>query len=184
MPASPQWSPRQAIGSLLVTPWTGSVWRAHRRRYNALDHGGSLLVSGRYHRGQDSFPDEQVFPALYLALTPEICLGEIIRHVTPATLARFNDYHLSEIRVSLTAVLDLRDSAPLRVPIDAVLDDTDYSVPQALAAAARERGAEGIIVPSATRLGDNLILFPDRLQAVSELVVVASREPRLYVERT
>ena len=184
MPASPEWNPRQAIGSLLVAPWTGPVWRAHRQRYDALDHGGSLLVSGRYHRGRDSFPDEQVFPTLYLALAPEICLGGIIRHVTPATLARFNDYRLSEIRVTLTAVLDLRDPAPLGVPIDAVLDDTDYTIPQALAAAARERGAEGLIVPSATRLGDNLIVFPDRLQAASELVVVASRDPRLYMERT
>jgi hypothetical protein len=160
------------------------VWRAHRQRYDALDHGGSLLVSGRYHRGGDAFPDEQVFPALYLALAPETCLGEIIRHVTPATLSRFNEYRLSEIRVSLRAVLDLRHSVPLGVPIDALLDDTDYSIPQALAAAARERGAEGIIVPSATRLGDNLIVFPDRLQAGSELVVVASRDPRLYVEWT
>lgn len=139
-------------------------------------------MSGRYHRGRDVFSEDQVFPALYLALAPETCLGEIIRHVTPATLDRFNEYRLTELRVSLTAVIDLRDPAALTLPADALLHDTDYRIPQALAAAARERGAEGIMVPSATRLGDNLIIFADRLAATSKLSVVGSRDPRLRAE--
>jgi hypothetical protein len=43
---------------------------------------------------------------------------------------------------------------------------------------------EGLLVRSATRLGDNLILFPDNLRAGSRIEVVPSRDPRLFVQRS
>ncbi len=42
---------------------------------------------------------------------------------------------------------------------------------------------EGLLVPSATGLGDNLILLPQNLSAGSRIAVVSSRDPRLHVER-
>lgn len=59
--------------------------------------------------------------------------------------------------------------------------ETDYRIPQELAAASIARGAEAVLVPSATRLGDNLILFPSNIKPTSRIDVVNSRDPMLYV---
>src|SRR5262245_17936699 len=59
-----------------------------------------------------------------------------------------------------------------------LLDDLDLAVPQSLVAA-RRRGAEGLVVPSASLLGDNLVIFLDRLRPTSLIEVVRSIEPRL-----
>jgi len=40
-----------------------------------------------------------------------------------------------------------------------------------------------MFVPSATRLGDNVIIFTGQLQAESTLEVRAAVDPRLYVPR-
>ena len=61
------------------------------------------------------------------------------------------------------------------------MHDTDYEATQALGAAANSRGFEGLLVPSATRLGNNLIVFSQNLLADSRIAVVSSRDPRLYV---
>ena len=62
-------------------------------------------VSGRYNRGLDLFPEELSFAALYFATEPEICLGEVCRHVTPELLPLLNDYRISELSVQLEAIL-------------------------------------------------------------------------------
>jgi len=54
---------------------------------------------------------------------------------------------------------------------DALLDDPMYTTGQQLGLAAVRRGAEGILIPSATRAGDNLILFPDNLLPTSRIAV-------------
>jgi hypothetical protein len=43
--------------------------------------------------------------------------------------------------------------------------------------------AGATIVPSAIRLGDNLIVFPDRLLSEASLEIVGERDPALYVPR-
>jgi hypothetical protein len=143
-----------------------------------------LLVSGRYNRGADQFAADQVWPALYLALGPEIALGEIVRHVVPELIERLNDFQLSELQVELSAVLDFRDPVPLGLAAADLVGDYDFDLTQELAAAAIARRAEGILVPSATKLGDNLIIFPTGLRSASRLDVIASRDPRLYVKRS
>lgn len=166
-----------------VVGWEDSVWRMHKRKYSADHPGGSRRVSGRYNRGLDRFPEEEIFPALYLATGPEVCLGEIQRHITPELLPSLNDFRLSELYVAVGALLDCRDPAPLGLRLEHLVHDTDFEVTQAIGAAAFAGGWEGLLVLSATLLGDNLILFPDRLGASSRIEVVASRDPRLYVER-
>jgi hypothetical protein len=142
-----------------------------------------LLVSGRYNRGADQFAADQVWPALYLALGPEIALGEIVRHVVPELIERLNDFQLSELQVELSAVLDFRDPVPLGLAAEDLVRDHDFDITQELAAGVIANRAEGILVPSATKLGDNLIIFPTRLRSASRLDVIASRDPRLYVMR-
>lgn len=173
-----------AIATTPIIRWAGRTWRAHNQRYVATDHGGSLKATGRYHRGLDTAPIEAAWPALYLALAPEICLAEILRHVTPESLARLNHQRLSEVIVSMAAVLDLRNPGTLGISPNQLIHDVDYRVTQRIAEIAVRSRFEGLIVPSATNLGDNLIVFPNNLRDSSSLAVVSSREPRLYVDRT
>ena len=155
----------------------------HAARYAANDPGGALRYSGRYHRGGDLFGEDEVFAALYLATAPEVTLGEKQRHLTSRNLPQMRNQVLSELRVSLRAVCDLSMPEEVGISSEALMDDHDYSFPQGVSAALRDRGAEALIAPSATLLGANLVVFPDRLLGGSSLEVVANRATRLYVER-
>jgi RES domain-containing protein len=184
VPVPEGWEANAAIEACAVVAWEGRVWRMHKRKYAATNPGGARKVSGRYNRGLDRFPEAESFPALYLATSLEVCLGEVYRHITPKLLPSLNDYRLSELSVRVRAVLDCRDPAHLGLPFDDLVHDTDYGATQAIGAAAFADGLEGLLVPSATRLGDNLILFPDNLRAGSRMEAVSSRDPRLYVQRS
>jgi hypothetical protein len=177
------WDAEAAIAACAISPWQGSAWRGHRRKYVATDPGGSRKVSGRYNRGLDQFPADQVFAALYLGLGRDICIGEILRHISPVRLSQLTDYRFSELRLELEVVLDCRDVTALGLAPADLWHDTDYRIPQHLAAAALTRDVEGMLVPSATRLGDNLIVFPDHLRAGSQIVVEGFVDPHLYVPR-
>lgn len=122
--------------------------------------------------------------ALYLSLAPEVCIGEILRHISPSLLPELNDYRLTEIHLTLQRVIDLRhvqldDFSPQNLATTA-----SYEVPQTVARLAIERGAEALLVPSATRLGDNLVVFPEFLNSGSEMTIMGSRDPVLYVPQT
>ncbi len=183
MPVPKGWDAAAALAARPAVGWEGRLWRMHKRRYRAEDPGGARLVSGRYNRGLDRFPEGEIFPALYLATAPEICLGEVYRHVTPELLPSLNDFRLSELSVSLHRVADCRDPSALGLTLDHLSHDTDYEATQSLGAAAHSLGLEGLLVPSATGLGANLILFPQNLPQGSRLTVVSGRDPRLYVRR-
>ncbi len=183
MPTPEGWDAAAALAARPVVAWEGHLWRMHKRRYRAADPGGARFVSGRYNRGLDRFPERETFPALYLATGPEICLGEIYRHLTPELLPSLNDFRLSELLASLQRVVDCRDPDPLGLTPGDLSHDTDYRATQTLGAAADRGGLEGLLVPSATGLGDNLILFPQHLLSGSLVRVVSGRDPRLYVSR-
>lgn len=147
----------------------GKAWRLHASRYAPDDPGGSYRVSGRYNRGRDFYRVDDVFPALYLATAPEVSLGERQRHLTSGNLSQMRNQVLSEFRVRLQAVYDLSEPEELGIDGQSLIDDRDYSFPQSLSAALRERGVEAFLVPSATLLGSNLVVFSDRLQGESSL---------------
>jgi RES domain-containing protein len=94
-----------------------------------------------------------------------------------------NTYWISKIEVELSSVIDCREIATLGISLDDLLNDHDYTTSQRLAASALTMGAEGLLVPSATRLGDNLVVFPTQFRPDSRLNVTSSRDPVLYVER-
>jgi hypothetical protein len=177
---SATWDAPRAIATLPIEPFEGVVWRGHRRRYEALSHGGSLVLSGRYHQAVDLFPADQTWPAFYTALGLHVALGEVVRNIEQRDLEGFR---FTEIRVALQAVLDCRDLSALGLTSADLLDDTDYAVPRALSAAAIARNVEAIIVPSASLLGDNLIVFSDRLWSGSTMTVEHSIDPRLIKDR-
>jgi len=66
-------------------------------------------------------------------------------------------------------VLDCRDLAALGLTEEALLDDLNYDIGHALGLIALRRGVEGILVPSATRAGDNLIVLPDNLRPTAHI---------------
>jgi RES domain-containing protein len=177
------WDAAAALDARPVLVWEGRLWRMHKRRYEAADPGGARLVSGRYNLGLDRFREGDAFAALYLGVASEICLGEIYRHITPELLPSLNDFRLSELQANLQKVADCRDPTQLGLAPGDLSHDTDYRATQALGAAAASSGLEGLLVPSATGLGDNLILFPQNLLADSRIAVISSRDPRLYVRR-
>lgn len=183
MTPSANWDARVVLATFGLKPWNGHAWRAHWRSYEATDHGGSLRFSGRYHRGPDDFPEDQSWGALYLALSPEVALGEIFRQLSPELMHRLNGYRLSELDVELNSVVDCRNAEALGLTPDDFMRDYDFTLTQGMGAAAMALGVEAIVVQSATRLGDNLVVFPTQLQSTSKLVVVNTRDPRLYVPR-
>jgi RES domain-containing protein len=178
-----------AVGSSPVIPWSGRTWRFHSRRYEAISAAGSLKVTGRFHRGLDQFDERDCWPALYLALKPHIALGERLRHTSAQTLAQIKTQRLTELNITLEAVLDCcagcgcTESAVSGIAIGE-LCTADYVVTHALAAAARMRGVEAIMVPSCTGFrGGNLVLFPDPLRPQSTIDVVGLEQPILTRER-
>ena len=139
----PGWNAQRAIANLQAGPWRGRAWRFHRRSYGATDSAGSLLVSGRYHRARDQFSGPHGWAALYLALAPEVSLGEILHRLSPETMADLNDYRLSELEVELAAVLDCRDAAALGLSANDLIRDYDFTVTQRIAAAAMGKWQKG-----------------------------------------
>lgn len=171
------------ISQCPVTDWQGIVWRTHRRRYEATDYTGALIFSGRFHRSKNQFSEGPTWPAQYFSLGPEVCLGELLRRLVPETLPSLNDYRISELSIRLSVVLDCRDIETETISTEQVLHATNYALTQEIAAAAITAGAEALLIPSATRLGDNLVVFPEQLRSDSEITLIGSRDPMLYVER-
>src|SRR5215216_754398 len=186
--ASPDWL--SAVQSCRIVPWSGTAWRFHSQRYSAASHGGSLKVTGRYHRGRDRYPEAETWPALYLALRPHIALGERLRHTTPELLASINGQRLSDLLLVLHRVVvachlpDCVSSAISGMILDDPCRPHDYAKPHQLAAAARTIGAEGLLVPSCTEFaGGNLVIFPDLLDTSSTIEVVRSEDPTLFIDQ-
>lgn len=76
----------------------------------------------------DQFSEDQVWAALYLALGPEIAIGEILRRLSPEAMADLNEYRLSEIEVELTAVLDCRDASALGLNAGDLVRGYDFAI--------------------------------------------------------
>jgi RES domain-containing protein len=183
-----RWDASAAIRDSPVQPWSGDVWRCHRRKYAGADAGGSVRITGRFNRGTDKFDADEVWPALYTGLAPHVALGERLRHTTPASLRQLGDQQPSRLRATLHAVLNLcaaSDCAELGVvalDLDSLCGAGDYNTSHRIAEAARSL-AEALLVPSCTRFPEgNLIIFPDRLSAESSVEVVEIQDPDLFVD--
>lgn len=178
---------RSVVRASPVVAWSGNVWRTHGRRFAATDPGGALRLSGRYHRGRDLFPAGAAFPALYTSAGPEIATWEMIRHSRRSTAVamwqRFTNVDISRLHVSLQSTLDLRDPTVAGLSV-ADLTGDDYSLTQAIGSAAVASGHEGLLVPTATGVGEpgadfNVVIFTDNLRPGSIMVVLDTRSPNL-----
>lgn len=107
-----------------------------------------------------------------------------MRQLTPVSVSRLKSYRLTELRLTLSAVLDCRNPDAIGLSLSDLTDDANWDTPHALAEATIGRGAEGILVPSATRMEDNLIVFPPNRLSGSTFEIIGFVEPRLYRDST
>ncbi len=178
----------RAVDLLLLTldskhlvEFRGSTWRIHRKQHGALDATGLMQISGRYHLGTDKFSEEEVWPALYTALTPEGAIVQIASLDRPGNEHYLGNLKLTEIAVDLSAVLDLRDVVGLGLKPFALVTP-NYRVPRLLASTANFWQCEGILVPSlltSLASGDSLIIFLNRLGPQSRVEAVSDCSPSL-----
>lgn len=179
------WDPVRAVAACRVASWHGEVWRCHRfwgprgEVRSATDYAYTRESIGRWHRGRDH-PDSARFPALYTSESGYVAQAEFLRHLEdrrrldgkPLDL-RVDRFRISEIGVSLSRVVDLRDLAALGLQAGELYDDHGYAMPQQLAAAAHARGLEAVLVWSAAvePLGaaTNLVVLPTNLRPDSRL---------------
>jgi hypothetical protein len=191
----PGWDLDEALATCQEIQWAGLARRAHNARYPADSPGSS---TGRYNRGRNKFPDPGIvtWSALYLGLSKDVCLGEALRYLPTSRQLSVDEVHerlrriatrrLTRLRVELVAVLDLRDPVVLGLTREHLCRDEregGYVLTHRIAQAALVRQVEGLLVPSATRLGDSLVVFPSQLRPDSSIEIVDFVDPTLYVER-
>lgn len=201
VPAGPSWNARLALEGRAAQQWHGYVWRTRGLNlsetikagalifYDAVSDGGSRCRSGRYHRATDRFRTGPIWPVIYTSLSDGTAIGEVTRHAGRIEDLEF--MRITRMRVELSAVLDLRDPTQLGLTLDDVTadpvgpDDLDaYRPSQEIGLVALERQAEGILVPSATRLNANLVIFTTNLLPASIIEPLEDFDLRLYVRRS
>ena len=143
-----------ALSSLPVTSFNGSVYRivTERLREKILSTEGNRFYPGRYHlQGETGI--------LYTSLDEKVAIEELTRHAARPTLKV--KLAAGQIHLRLQNVLDLTSAPSLR-KLGLSKEDlisADYLIPQSISLQARKMGLQGLIVPSATSAGQNLIIF-------------------------
>ncbi len=169
------WDASRAVERVPLASWGGHLWRAHWRNVDPDDWTLSLRISGRFHRGRDLFPENQVFPALYTSQAAHLAVWEMVRQRASTNLLFLQNNRLSQLDVSLTAVLDCSDPSTLGLS-SADIHGTDRRIPWAIGAAAVGRGANGLIIPSAAMNGTNLVVFPTNLPSNWTATVISTED--------
>lgn len=148
------------------------------------------MYSGRYNRGHDQFDPSECWETLYLSLGRDIVLGELIRHLGmdgKIAVHNLRSRRISRLRLDLSNVIDCSDLDRMGInmidlfPDDDALEDAAYNLGQDIGSAAFILGYEAMLIPSATRLGTNRIVFPANLRPGSRIQVIDSVDPALYV---
>jgi RES domain-containing protein len=164
--------PASIAASSILRSWSGRFWRCHHRSRAALNAEGSLAgTGGRFNVGVDS-DIKPPFRALYASVESAAALLEVVRHLgyhasDRRAVVALNDIAmrvLTQIDIDLQRVFDWRSEQNLR--------EVSYRESQQMAAAAFKEGAEAILVPSATGIDANLVIFVDNLHDGSRIEVV------------
>lgn len=146
-------------------PLSAVVFRVVREGLDPLATTGSLRAGGRFNP-----PNE--FGALYTSLeattaAQEVARGLRQRGVDPNQFPK-GAWWVYELEVKLESVLDLTDADVLQksgLQRDS-LTGSDLNATRAIAAEARQRGYQALLVPSAAASGfKNLVIFPDKASA-------------------
>jgi RES domain-containing protein len=142
-----------------------------------LNAEGSLGgIGGRFNAGVESVI-KPPFRALYTSLESAAALLEVIRHLgyraaDARAVVALDDIAmrvLSQLDVALHRIFDWSRDAALA---DLLASNASYVYTQQLAAASVMAGAEAILVPSATGVDANLVIFPDDVGEDTHIDVV------------
>lgn len=128
----------------------------------------------------------RAFEVLYLGRPPASVIIEAYRHLVDdeldnaqALAAAALERRVITCRVAVPNVIDLRSRAAQHAvglrEAELCSEIGDYDACQAVAGAAHELGAAGILAPAATRLGETLALYPTNLP-VEHWPTVTARE--------
>lgn len=138
-----------------------TCYRAIARQYDdPLSTRGNEKVSGRWHvKGE--------FNALYLCENKKVCIEELRRKVEDETIIK-NLFNIFEIEIDFSLILDLTSEENLKILgitkdellAGSIVRADEVRLPNNIAKAAYELGFEGMLVKSATRTGNNIVLFP------------------------
>lgn len=188
----------EALSKRPIIPYAGHVYRTIARRYPADNFEGYLRAAGRLNEIGDG-------PIGYFSTSEVTSLAEVIRHIhvrhaladitaleeMPSVVDQYLDGYLNtrrivEFEVLLVDVLDVRDLAAVGIKPEEFFQtppggwDAGGFISQQLGREVRRRGHEALLVPSASGLGDNLIVFPGNLHPGSMLKPGPHRDPSLY----
>ncbi len=159
-----------ALGSLASAPFAGTVYRAVREelREHLLSTEGNRFFPGRYHLVGGT-------GVLYTSLKPTLARAELGRHADPEMLKEA--VVVGAVKVRLQRVVDLTRPSILKTLglSEAGLIAQNHPLTQAIGALARQAGLQGLVVPSATGEGANLVIFEDNLGEGCSLDIIEIR---------
>jgi RES domain-containing protein len=164
--------PASIAASSVLAPWSGRVWRCHHRSRAALNAEGSLAgTGGRFNAGVDS-DVKPPFRALYSSVESAAALLEVVRHLGHRSSDRRAVVALDDIAMRVLTQIEIELQRVFDWRSEQHLSEVSYRQSQQVAAAAFREGAEGILVPSATGIDANLVIFVDNLHDGSRIEVV------------
>jgi len=149
-----------AIPSLEPVVFSGPVYRVVPEALGdrILSTEGNRYYPGRWHAAGES-------GVLYTSLEAGVALRELGRHASRDRIE--GGLVTGTIEIRLQKVLDLTADAALGalgLSREALIP-ADHSMTQAISLQARKAGFQGLMVPSATGTGANLIVFENNLSA-------------------
>lgn len=151
MPGRPDLAAIAAVGPI---SFADSVYRVvpGALREKIMSTEGNRYYPGRYHFAGET-------GILYTSLERDLAVRELGRHAARADLQ--GGLVVGSIKVKLQKVLDLMQAAVLSklgLSNDGLVS-ADWSITQAISHHARKAGFQGLLVPSATGSGVNLVVF-------------------------
>jgi RES domain-containing protein len=165
--------------------FAGPVFRQCREKYASAATpvtlvAGSLRDGGRFNPAGE-------FGALYASLDRSTAIAELCRQIIRGgfSLQHFFPRVMLQFDVDLPRVYDLTSTPAIDavgltsrdlVPVPTDPDDAGHAACQRVARTLRDRGCEAIRYPSATRHGENIAIFVDRLGPTSIIRLTSSLE--------
>lgn len=160
----------QAIDDLGATPWSGTAFRHTAPNFPALSGSGAAQIGGRW--------NPQGVSTIYLATPEDACVAEFMRLAKGQAngAQSFLPRDLHELSVFDLQVLDLRSATAQRsVGIGlAAIEDPNRLACQTIGEAAQYLGFQGILAPSATRIGLVVAAFERQVRR-GQLVLRSTR---------
>jgi len=161
------------IRKVVPSQVTGSYYRlvSPKRENEILSTQGSFAHGGRYNPISE-------FGALYLGESMEVCKVERDRQTKEFLLV---EQVISKIKVSCPKVLDLTNSGTLKklgIKKEGILrkeKDGGWDLTWEIARLAYQLGIEGILAPSITEAGNNLVIFDKYLES-GEIKIVSKQQ--------